>query len=239
MSKSEDILKNTSNRQYPLPDKKWSYFQQWHHTLFLHWEVSPYFLQEHIPKEIKLDTFNNMAWVSLVAFEVKNMRVRNMPSLPYISQFKEINLRTYVIKDGKPGIYMFSIETDKLIEVLLTRMFMGLSYHKSKIKRTSKKLVSQNKYLNQRLDVTIGKTRPLTEKTNLDFWLTERHCLYENCQNKICRIDIHHKPWELENGNVSINDILYRAGKYSVSTFPDKVQYAKKMDVLLWGKEKL
>ena len=237
MSKADQILASTGNRQYPLPEKKWKYFQQWYDTIFLHWEVPVYFLQEHIPKEIELDTFNNMAWVSLVAFEVRNMKLRNTPSLPYVSNFQEINLRTYVIKDGKPGIYMFSIETDKLIEVLLTRVFIGLPYKKSKIKRTRKRIVSQNKALNQRLDITIGKTRPLAEKTNLDFWLTERHCLYETCGNKICRFDIHHKQWELKNLSVSINDILYAAGKYNVNILPDKIQYSEKLDVILWGKE--
>lgn len=238
MSKTDEILASISNRQYPLPEKKWKYFQEWHDTIFLHWELPVYFLQEYIPEEIELDTFNKMAWVSLVAFEVKNMRLRNVPSIPYVSNFQEINLRTYVVKDGKPGIYMFSIETDKLIEVLLTRVFIGLPYKKATMKRTPKKLVSRNKALNQRLDVTIGKTRPLTEKTNLDFWLTERHSLYETCGNKICRFDIHHKQWELKDLKVSVNDLVYTAGKYSLSTFPDKIHYAEKLDVVLWGKEK-
>src|SRR4051812_40319705 len=101
MDKIKHILSQTSNRQYPLPEKKWSYFQEWHQTVFLHWEVPVYFLEEYIPKGIELDTYRNMAWISLVAFEVKNMRLRNLPPFPFISDFKEINLRTYVIKDDK------------------------------------------------------------------------------------------------------------------------------------------
>jgi uncharacterized protein YqjF (DUF2071 family) len=239
MRNTDAILASTSNRHYPLPKKKWKYFQRWHDTLFLHWEVPVYFLREHIPGEIELDTFNNMAWVSLVAFEVKNMRPRNLPSLPFISNFQEINIRTYVIKDEIPGIYMFSIETDKLIEVLLTRFLIGLPYQKSKINRTSTKLVAKNRVSNQRLDITIGKSRPLTEKTNLDFWLTERHALYDTCENEICRFDIHHKEWDLKNIKVSINDIVYEAGKFSLTILPDKIQYAEELDVLLWGKEKV
>lgn len=239
MSQIDEILASTGNRQYALPEKKWKYFQEWHNTLFFHWEVPAYFLQEHIPEQIELDTINNMAWVSLVAFEVRNMRVRNLPAMPYISNFQEINIRTYVVKDEVPGIYMFSIETDKLIEVLLTRTFIGLPYQKSKIKHTSKKLVSKNKASNQQLDVTIGKSRPLMEKTHLDFWLTERHSLYDSCKNKICRFDIHHKEWELKDLKVSINDILYDAGKFSLTILPDKIQYAQRLDVLLWGKEKV
>ena len=49
--------------------------------------------------------------------------------------------------------------------------------------------------------------------------------------------DIHHKQWELKNLSVSINDILYAAGKYNVNILPDKIQYSEKLDVILWGKE--
>lgn len=237
MDKIKHILSQTSNRQYPLPEKKWSYFQEWHQTVFLHWEVPVYFLEEYIPKGIELDTYRNMAWISLVAFEVKNMRLRNLPPFPFISDFQEINLRTYVIKDDKPGIYMFSIETNKLAEVLLTRLFIGLPYQKSKIKRTAKRILSTNKIQKQGLDVTIGKIKPLKEKSTLDYWLTERHALYENCADRICRFDIHHKEWDLKELNVTVNDISYHAGKYDISTFPDKVQYAEKIDVLLWSKD--
>lgn len=133
MTKTDYILTQTSNRQYALPDRKWKYFQEWHDTLFLNWKVPKVLLEKHIPKELELDTFDNMAWVSLVAFEVKKMRPRNLPAIPYVSNFHEINVRTYVIKNGIPGIYMFSIETNKFIEVLLTRFFIGLPYQKSNI----------------------------------------------------------------------------------------------------------
>lgn len=236
MKNPDKILTNIHNRQYTLPKKKWKYFQQWHKTIFLHWEVPVYFLEEYIPEGIELDTYQNMAWVSLVAFEVKNMRLRNLPPFPFISNFKEVNLRTYVIKDDKPGIYMFSIETDKLAEVLLTRIFIGLPYQKSKIKRTSSRFVSHNKTLKQSLDLTIGKIRPQKEKTALDFWLTERHALYDYMSNKLFRFDIHHTQWDLQELDVTVNNICYKAGKYSASILPDKVQYAEKLDVVLWGK---
>ena len=239
MGKIKEILANTDNRQFALPQNKWKYFQEWHHTVFLHWEIPVYYIQEFIPNTMKLDTFNNMAWISLVAFEVKNMRLRNLPSFPYISNFHEINIRTYIIKDDKPGIYMFSIETNKLIEVLLTRLFIGLPYQKSDIKRSAKRVISNNTNSNQRLDINIGRTRPLAEKTPLDFWLTERHSLYEVSDNQLFRFDIHHKEWELQNLEVTINDILYEAGKYSLTNFPDKIQYAQKLEVVLWGKQLL
>lgn len=239
MSTIKQILSSTGNRHYPLPDRKWKYYQEWHHTVFFHWEVPLYFLEEYIPKGIQPDTFNNMAWVSLVSFEIKNMRLQNLPAFPYISNFEEINIRTYAIKDGIPGIYLFSIETNKLIEVLLSRLFIGLPYQKSEIKRLGNHLQSENKTLNHLLDISIGENTALTNKTDLDFWLTERHALYETCGNKICRFDIHHKEWDLRNLDVTMHDIMYKAGKYKINTYPDKIQYSEKTEVLLWGKQEV
>lgn len=145
MTNVNDILAYTANRQYPLPEKKWKYYQEWHNTLFFHWKVPKNLIENYIPDGLELDLHNDIAWISLVAFEVKNMTLRNVPPLPYISNFHEINIRTYVIKDGIPGIYLFSIETDKFIEVLLTRIFIGLPYKKSKINRTTNRLRAQDK----------------------------------------------------------------------------------------------
>ena len=145
MTNVNNILADTSNRQYPLPEKNWKYFQEWHDTLFFHWKVAPDLLQDYIPDDLELDVLDDYAWVSLVAFEVKNMRLRNLPAFPYVSHFHEINIRTYVVKDGIPGIYLFSIETDKFIEVLLTNLFIGLPYRKTKIKRAENQLSSDRK----------------------------------------------------------------------------------------------
>lgn len=238
MSTINQILAETGNRQYPLPQKNWKYFQEWHHTIFFHWEVPVYFLEDHIPEGLHLDTFKNTAWVTLAAFEVKNMRMRHFPPVPYVSNFQEINIRTYVTKNGIPGIYLFSIETDKFIEVLFSNIFIGLPYQKSVINRASDQIQSINKELEHLLDIKIGATSSL-KKTALDLWLTERHSLYEICSRKLCRFDVHHKEWELRNIDVTINDILYDAGNYTINIYPDIIQYAEKLEVVLWEKEKI
>ncbi len=238
MASIQQILNSTENRQYPLPDRNWKYYQEWHYTVFLHWEVPVSFLEKYIPKELQLDTYSSMAWISLVSFEVKKMRLRYLPALPYISNFEEINIRTYVIKDGIPGIYLFSIETNKLIEVLFSRLFIGLPYEKAEIKRLGNHLVSQNIQQNHLLDIKLGKAFPF-QKTDLDLWLTERHSLYEICKGKICRFDIHHTEWKLLDLDITLQDIWYEAGKFIMNTYPDKIHYAEKTQVLLWGKIKV
>lgn len=87
------------------------------------------------------------------------------------------------------------------------------------------------------MDIQFEESISLTEKSDLDFWLTEKHSLYEKCNTKICRFDIHHKEWELYPLNAEINKINYRTGQYNLTAYPDKIQYSKKIDVLLWGKK--
>ncbi|KAF2342600.1 YqjF family protein [Flavobacterium tistrianum] len=236
MASIKQILNATENRQYPLPQRKWKYYQEWYHTVFFHWEVPSYLLEKYIPKEIQIDTYAGMAWVSLVSFEIKNMRLRYLPMLPYISNFEEINIRTYVTKDGIPGIYLFSIETNKLIEVLFSKLFIGLPYEKAEIKRSGNRLFSQNLKQNHLLDIKIGKTSSI-QKTDLDVWLTERHSLYDICNDKICRFDIHHKEWEILDLEIRIKDIWYEAGDFIINTYPDRIHYTEKIEVLLWGKK--
>ena len=237
MTNVNNILADTSNRQYPLPEKKWKYFQEWHNTLFCHWKIAPHLLQDYIPDDLELDVLDGSAWVSLAAFEVKNMRLRNLPPFPYVSHFHEINIRTYVIKDGIPGIYLFSIETDKLIEVLFTRLLIGLPYKKSIINRTKSTLLANNTALNSHLNIEFKKETSPVEKTDLNVWLSERHALYENCNKKIGRFDIHHPEWELHNLTPKIIKIKCQAGRYNLNIYPDKVHYSKKTEVVLWGRK--
>ena len=104
-----NILANTANRHYPLPKRNWKYFQQWNSCFFLHWSMPPEIISGLLPSDLLLDTFEGNAWVSLAAFDVDKMRVHYLPPFPYISNFKEINVKTYVTHNGVPGIYMFSI----------------------------------------------------------------------------------------------------------------------------------
>lgn len=231
------ILKDTSNRNYPLPERNWKYYQEWHNSVFLHWNVPAGIISELLPPGLQLDTFEGTAWVSLVEFEVKKMRPHYFPPFPYISNFKELNVRTYVTYNGIRGIYLLSIETDKMIEVLFTRTFIGLPYRKSDIKKNSHKISSANKECGYYLDLSFSPIDISTEKSNLDYWLTERHCLYNYQDDKLYRHDIHHKEWKLEEIDISVSDINYNFKNLSLTVNPYKIHFSKKLSVILWGRK--
>jgi uncharacterized protein YqjF (DUF2071 family) len=233
------ILAHTTNRVYPIPERNWKYYQEWHNTLFYHWKVAPALLKPYIPSGLRLDTIDSMAWLSIVAFEVKKMRLRNFPAIPYISNFQEVNIRTYVIKDGKPGIYMFAITTNKLIEVLISRLFVGIPYEENQIKRNAYSIawgkLEDDCFLRARFSYSSSSVT----KSMTDVWLSERHCLYETRQNKLYRYDVHHREWKLKKLISTLYSIQCKVGGFRLNSHPDKMHYCRKLEVLLWSGEKV
>src|SRR3954469_16673085 len=78
----------------------------WHRAVFLHYELEPQFLQKQIPFE--LDLYDGQAYVSLVAFTLRNMRLCH-PHLKFVTQplhtHAFLNVRTYVRVGELRGIY--------------------------------------------------------------------------------------------------------------------------------------
>lgn len=236
MDDIDKILSDTHNRSSPLPERSWKYFQRWNNTLFLHWQCPVDAFRAFVPESLEIDTFEDSAWISLVVFSVKKLRVNGFPWLPYLSEFEEINLRTYVLKDGIRGIYMFSIEANKFIAILMTRLFIGLPYMKSKISRRDCVVNSTNTNKNYSLQVSY-KPGPAINKMPIDYWLTERHSLYEVINNTLNRFDIHHIEWDLKMPIMNIDKLKYHAGNVNLTDRQhDLAHYGADIKVLLWGK---
>src|SRR5436190_5318286 len=89
-------------RPYPPPTNAYVMHQQWHELLFMHWRIEPALLQAVMPAELALDTFDGAAWIGVVPFEMRDVRPRYLPAVPGLSFFPELNVRTYVTRDGRP-----------------------------------------------------------------------------------------------------------------------------------------
>ena len=136
MNKTSWIIQDAAHKSWGLPPERWAYYQEWNRSLFLHWKIPTDTLQPFIPKRLILDTFEKESWVSVVAFTMENIRPRGLPSIPVISDFHELNLRTYVTIDGKPGVYFLHISAQKQFSAWLAKRLSGLPYEKSEIIRT-------------------------------------------------------------------------------------------------------
>jgi uncharacterized protein len=239
MTSISTILKDTSHRPWELPAGKWQYYQEWNNALFFHWAIPFDILRNYVPEKLELDTFNGQAYVSLVAFTMQKIRPRNLPSIACISDFNEINLRTYINNNHKKGVYFLNIEAEKSLSAFIAKQVSGLPYEKSTIKRTATKYNSSNLKKGFFLDTEFEIKEELQNKTELDKWLTERYCLYLAKDDKIYRYDIHHQEWELKDAEIKRLNLRYKKGSMDLINQPDLVHYSDGVKVLAWKRQEI
>lgn len=232
------------DRPWPLPDSPWEMAMRWHDLAFLHWPVAAELLRPLIPIELSLDTFDGTAWIGVVPFRMSGVRPRFVPSLPGLSAFPEINVRTYVTAHGKPGVWFFSLDARNRLAVRVARAVFGLPYFDAQIELTEREGSIQ--YQSRRTHRAAppadfhGSYRPSgdvyrTERGELDHFLTERYCLYtRNRRGDVCRGDIHHSPWPLQAAEVDIRQNSMSAPIGLDLPGPPLVHFARKLDVIAW-----
>jgi len=90
--------------------------------VFLHWRLAPDVVRSFVPATLDLDLFEGAAWVSLVAFTVSRMRPTLLPPVPGLSDADQINVRTYVHRDGVPGLWFLSLDANNPLAVWAARL---------------------------------------------------------------------------------------------------------------------
>jgi len=75
---------------------------EWRNLILLTYAVDPQLLVPYIPKGLELDIYKGKAFVSFVAFEFLNTKVKGIP-IPFHINFPEVNLRFYVRHKSKDG----------------------------------------------------------------------------------------------------------------------------------------
>lgn len=233
-----DILKQVKHRPWDLPKHSWKFYQEWNQAIFLHWEVDLDELRKIVPTEMEIDLYEGKPWVSLVAFTMEKIRPRFLPYFPPISNFDEINIRTYVKFQNKAGVYFLSIEGGKKISCQVAKSISELPYRFSNIARKDTKYLSHNFQYGDQLEIEFIEREKVEKKMNLDLWLTERYALFQDAKNSINEFDIHHLEWEIQNLEVKNLIVNYARFKKLINKSPDKISYSKGVKVLAWGKKK-
>lgn len=236
--KASEILNHQKHRPFDFPNRPWKFYQEWNKAIFLHWEISPELIQPFIPKEMTLDTIDGNAWVSLVAFDMNHIGVRSLPKLPHISDFYEINIRTYVSCKGKPSVYFLSMEGSKRSSCTLLKALSKFPYVHSKMKRTHFSYESKNIVLDNSFEMIYQLKKEPYKKDFTDQWLTERYAAFQDYKNKLIEYDVHHKEWPLEQIIVKDLKINYPKFNHLMNNQPVRMQYSEGVKVLTWDKRK-
>ena len=184
----------------------------WSKLLFAHWAIEPDLVASRLPEGVTLDTREGKAWVGVVPFLMSGIAPRLCPPIPGLSRFLELNVRTYVTVDGKPGVWFFSLDAESRVAVRVARATFNLPY------------MDADMSIETMADGTIGYTSDRThrgepaacyqarysadgefreaEPGSLEHWLTARYCLYSaNRRGRIYRGEIDHPPWLLAPAN--------------------------------------
>jgi uncharacterized protein YqjF (DUF2071 family) len=112
-----------------MPETPWLMTQTWHRLLFAHWRADATELRRRIAAPFELDLFDGEAWLGVVPFYMTNVAFRGTPSLPWISSFPELNVRTYVRMGDRPGIYFLSLDAGRRLAVAAARTLFNLPYY--------------------------------------------------------------------------------------------------------------
>src|SRR5579864_7721968 len=216
------LLLETAHRPIAMPGTQWFMKQKWHDLLFAHWPLLPDKIRALVPPQLELDLRDGSAWVAVAPFWMSGIRGRLAPPLPFLSKFCELNVRTYVLYKGIPGVYFFSLDAASLPAVVGARAMYKLPYrHAAMVIRSSR---DSFEYTSSRLQMPrpadfLATYAPVSaprvrEKGSLEYFLTERYCLYAVDRGQVLRAYIHHKPWPLQDAEAEFykNSMAEAAG---------------------------
>lgn len=237
-------------RPYPPPTAPYVMHQTWHDLLFMHWRVPVEALRAHIPASLQIDTFDGEAWLAVVPFRMSGIRPRYLPSLPKLSAFPELNVRTYVIKDGKPGVWFFSLDAGNALAVEIARRWFYLPYFHAQMQCQA---VGEGiQYRSQRIHRKAPAAQLVAQYTptsppfeaqpgTLDYFLTARYCLYtHDAHGNVYRGEIEHPAWPLQRAHAEIehNHMTEWIGIRLPNVAP-LLHFVRKIEVVVWALQKL
>ncbi len=217
--------------------------QSWRQLAFIHWRVPTDDLRPLVPAPLEVDEFEGSGWVAVAPFRVTGLRARYTPPLPGVSEFLEMNLRTYVKHRGRSGVYFFTLEAESRLAVAAARATYRLPYHHADMS-----LRDDGEWTHYRSrrrtpggPEFIGSYRPVGPSFEpaagtLEHFLTERYALFAVLRNgRVIRADIHHAPWRLQPAEARIdrNTMLSEYGIHPPEQHP-LVHYSSRQDTYVW-----
>lgn len=224
-------------------------YQRWHDLLFMHWPVPLELLRPHIPSSLEIDTFGGQAWLAVVPFRMSNIHPRGLFPVPWLSAFPELNVRTYVIRDGKPGVWFFSLEAANPIAVSIARNWFKLPYFNARMYCIEDdqgiRYSSQRTHRNAPRCAFVGTYKPIADVAipkpeTLEYFLTARYCLYTaDKSGGVYRGEIDHEPWPLQVAEAQV-EVNTMTEPIDVNVVGEPLlHFSKRIDVKVWGLEQL
>ncbi len=184
--------------------------QRWEDLWFIHWVVPAEELQAHLPPGLTIDVHEGQAYLGVVPFRMRAIRPVGCPPVPYLSYFLECNVRTYVYDEqGEPGVWFFSLDTDRWLAYKIARVAFRLAYHCADMSFHKDNAGVCEMTVRRRGEKDTGcyRSRPrgsarAAEPGSLEFFLLERYLLYayDDRGDRLFRGRVFHHPYQFSDG---------------------------------------
>lgn len=224
----------------------------WKQVLFIHFEVDAAVLSPAIPFE--LDLYQDRAYVSLVAFTMRDLRPRRGGHIAagmfkLVAAQRFLNVRTYVRHHGERGIYFITEWLSDWLSVQLGPWLYGLPYRFAKV---DYRYTDEEGYAGM-VEAANGDcfqclTRaearePLVPCKNgsRDEFLLERYTAYTRTHSIRRRFRIWHPPWPQKRVRVSITSdtLLQKTWPWFREAQPIGANYSPGFDEVWMGRAAL
>lgn len=223
----------------------WVMRMRWVDLLFAHWPIDAAALRPLLPVDLEVDTFDGRAYLGIVPFRMEDVAPRGLPEPPLIGRFPEVNVRTYVRRHGRPGVWFLSLDATSRVMVEGARRTFHLPYLFAEISVTrdgqtidyrSRRIDTRGRPA--RLDIRYRPTGPVEPAVpdSLEAWLTDRMCLFAmDRRGRITRTEIRHLPWPLQPAEAEIRiESMAAAHGLKLPDVQPHLRFAARLDVVAW-----
>jgi uncharacterized protein YqjF (DUF2071 family) len=172
---------------------------------------------------------------------ITGLRARGLLPLPLVSSFRELNVRTYVARDDKPGIWFFSLDASSRVAAEAGRRLYRLAYFPAEIsfrRRGDEILYDCSRGGGKAFSAEYRPAGSVSnaEPGSLEHFLAERYCLYAEHEGELYRADIHHRPWPLQPAHARVDLNTMPPVRLDPAEEPLS-HYSARLDVVIWPLE--
>ena len=243
--KGMGAVREDDHLPFPLPNRSFAISQEWRDLTFMHWKVDPQRLKPHLPDGLDIDFYNGDAYVGVIPFTMKNVHPKGLIPVPGVSTFAEFNVRTYVIKDGQPGVFFLTLDAKSLVTCTYAPRAYGLAYRyaKAKVSHQEGTYYWRSRRSSDGAEL-VGSSNPKgpsrsAQAGSLEHFFFERYCLYTIHKGCLRRAYVHHQPWNFHEAemNLETNSLLESYELDLDVHRPDFLHFSTGLAVKTWSIE--
>ncbi len=99
-----------------------------------HWPVEPAVIAAVVSPRVTVDTFDGMAWITVMGMQVVDARPHFLPAVGPLSSFAQVGVRTYVRLAGRPAAWVVAGLADARLGALLARRVFRLPIERAAVR---------------------------------------------------------------------------------------------------------